>query len=229
MNWIVGTARDGSVRSTSEARRIVLAGEPRLYLEALSELLDSIPGVSASLFPPGNGHSLGEHAPELILLGCPASTDTPAELSGFLQESYPGVPLVFLDSGPTRDGSERAAPPDATARISTGIPLGELVKRLCDPANPIGSGKRRPASRARARREWPLSSLSDRELSVLRLVVGGRTNDEAAEALGISRHTVRTHLQNIMAKMQARSRTELVSVAMRSGMRTGAAPVTRDR
>jgi two-component system NarL family response regulator len=62
----------------------------------------------------------------------------------------------------------------------------------------------------------------------LRLVVGGRSNDGIAEALGISRHTVRTHLQNIMAKMLVRSRTELVSVAMRSGMRTGTGPVTHD-
>lgn len=228
VNSIVGDARHGPVQSTPATRRIVLAGEPRLYLEALSELLDSIPGVSASLFPPRDAHSQREHAPELILLGCPAGTDGEADLFGSLCESYPGVPLVFLDYGPPRESSQRVASLDATTRISTSIPLDELVKGLCDPANPIGSGKKSPASRAKARRQWPLSSLSDRELSVLRLVVGGHTNGEAAEALGISRHTVRTHLQNIMAKVQARSRTELVSVAMRSGLRAGAATVRQD-
>jgi DNA-binding CsgD family transcriptional regulator len=54
---------------------------------------------------------------------------------------------------------------------------------------------------------------------VLRLVVDGSSPDEIAAMLGISRHTVRTHLQNIMAKLLVSSRIEMVSVARSSGMR----------
>jgi len=214
--------------SRTTTRRILLAGEPLLYLQALSELLDSIPGVSASLVQPGEiGHGAGVHAPALILLGCPQTSAGPVDLSGSLRKLYPGVPLVLLDSGTARDSAEKTASLKASAWFSTRVSLDELVKGLCDPTNPTGSTKRH-SPRPGHRGEWPLSSLSERELSVLRLVVGGRSNNEIAEALGISRHTVRSHLQNVMAKMLVRSKTELVTVAMRSGIRAGTGPVTRD-
>jgi len=216
------------VSHTSNPRRILLAGEPRLYLQALSELLDSIPGVSSTLVPPGeNGRSPGEHAPELILLGCPVTSDEPVQVSESLAEAYPGVPLVLLESGPVQDVAARTASLNATTRLSTRMTVGELVKQLCDPAKATMTGTRPHCSRSETRAEWPLSSLSERELSVLRLFVSGRSNDEIAETLGISRHTVRSHLQNVMTKMAVRSKTELVSVAMRSGVRAGTGPLTQ--
>ena len=225
----VVSAFDAPGSRTTSTRRILLAGEPLLYLQALSELLDSIPGVSASLVQPGEiGHAARVDAPALILLGCPPTSDGPVELSGSLRKSYPGVPLVLLDSGTARDSAEKTASLKASAWFSTSVSLDELVKGLCNPTNPTGTRAKRHSPRPEHRGEWPQSSLSERELTVLRLVVSGRSNNEIAEALGISRHTVRTHLQNVMAKILVRSKTELVSVAMRSGIRAGTSPVTRD-
>jgi DNA-binding CsgD family transcriptional regulator len=49
--------------------------------------------------------------------------------------------------------------------------------------------------------------LTARELEVLRLIAGGRTNREIAAALVISEHTVARHVQNIFAKLRVTSRT----------------------
>jgi DNA-binding CsgD family transcriptional regulator/tetratricopeptide (TPR) repeat protein len=49
--------------------------------------------------------------------------------------------------------------------------------------------------------------LTDREVQVLRLVAAGRSNREIAADLVISEHTVARHLQNILAKIDAPSRT----------------------
>ena len=52
--------------------------------------------------------------------------------------------------------------------------------------------------------------LSRRELEVLHLLADGRTTDEIAEALSISRFTARNHINNIERKLGARSRVEAV-------------------
>ncbi len=63
--------------------------------------------------------------------------------------------------------------------------------------------------------------LSDRELEVLRLVGLGNTNDQIADQLFLSSHTVKRHVANILAKLHQRSRADAVKHAMRSGYITG--------
>ncbi|HEY8445725.1 MAG TPA: LuxR C-terminal-related transcriptional regulator [Thermomicrobiales bacterium] len=60
--------------------------------------------------------------------------------------------------------------------------------------------------------------LTDRELDVLRLLAAGKTNPEIAEALFISRGTVRTHVSNILAKLGVNTRREAAEVARRDGL-----------
>jgi DNA-binding CsgD family transcriptional regulator len=57
------------------------------------------------------------------------------------------------------------------------------------------------------------SGLTPRELEVLRQVAAGKTNREIAEALYLSDHTVRRHLQNIFAKLGVSSRSAATAYA----------------
>jgi DNA-binding CsgD family transcriptional regulator len=63
-----------------------------------------------------------------------------------------------------------------------------------------------------------ISSLMARELEVLRLAAGGLQAGEIAEHLVIVRSTVKVHLQNIYAKLNASNRTSAVVAAMRTGL-----------
>jgi two-component system, NarL family, response regulator YdfI len=60
--------------------------------------------------------------------------------------------------------------------------------------------------------------LSDRELEVLDLLSEGLSNKLIAHRLGISEHTVKTHVASIFVKLGATSRTEAVSQAIRRGL-----------
>jgi DNA-binding CsgD family transcriptional regulator len=61
-------------------------------------------------------------------------------------------------------------------------------------------------------------ALSEREVEILRLISEGTRNPKIAESLGISRHTVDRHLENIFNKMQVHSRTQAVVAATAAGL-----------
>ena len=59
----------------------------------------------------------------------------------------------------------------------------------------------------------PADLLSNREWDVLRLMVDGLSNQEIADTLLISLHTVKSHAQSIMSKLNVSSRTAVIAVA----------------
>jgi two-component system nitrate/nitrite response regulator NarL len=65
----------------------------------------------------------------------------------------------------------------------------------------------------------PLSFLTAREREVLTLLVRGATSGEIARELSVSDNTVRTHMQNIFAKLGVRSRVQAAAVAVKHGIR----------
>ncbi len=67
----------------------------------------------------------------------------------------------------------------------------------------------------------PGTALTARELEVLALVAEGRTNDEIAHELFLSRATVKTHLVHVYDKLGAPSRTAAVAEARRRGLLRG--------
>jgi DNA-binding NarL/FixJ family response regulator len=71
---------------------------------------------------------------------------------------------------------------------------------------------------ARGEAGRPDFGLTERELDVLQQAAAGRTNREIARALGISERTAQAHLSHIFDKLDAASRTEAVTIALRHGL-----------
>ncbi|HET9959724.1 MAG TPA: response regulator transcription factor [Polyangiaceae bacterium] len=86
-------------------------------------------------------------------------------------------------------------------RIATKL-VGEFA-RITPP------GKRNPASDL---------GLSERELSVLRVLAQGASNKEIAAALGITEGTVKNHVTNILLKLEVEARTEAALKAHELGL-----------
>ncbi len=60
--------------------------------------------------------------------------------------------------------------------------------------------------------------LSEREREVLRLIAGGFPNGEIARRLVISEKTVKSHVSNILSKLQLMDRTQAAVFAWREGL-----------
>ncbi|MFD0537634.1 response regulator transcription factor [Actinomadura luteofluorescens] len=85
-----------------------------------------------------------------------------------------------------------------------------------------------------------IAELTPREREVLQCMVDGLGRAEIAERLGLSANTVRTHTQNLLAKLDLHSALEAITLAMRAacgrprttterGARSGANGVERGR
>jgi DNA-binding NarL/FixJ family response regulator len=136
-----------------------------------------------------------------------------------LREAMPGLAVVILTTYSSPEVGRRAARAGAIAyvRKSAGLPaLYELLDRLetaiaTDGQVPAGHRFQSPSDHDDSGR------LTPQQESVLELAARGFTNREIGAQLYISESTVRFHLQKLKTKFSARSKTNLIALAIRSG------------
>ena len=129
---------------------------------------------------------------------------TSSERDGHLYEAVKigvaGYLLKNLDASELFDllsGVSRGEP--AMTRTMAGKFLRSVANRMVDE----GKGEQ---------------ALSERELYVLRLVASGASNQMIANKLSISVNTVKSHLKNILDKLQLENRTQAAAYAMTHGL-----------
>jgi len=118
-----------------------------------------------------------------------------------------GFVRTFVDEG-ARVGEILAAVIEARQRgrhdATDGVSARYLAKLLAALAPEVGV----PSPNERL-----LEPLSERELEVLALIAAGKSNKEIAGTLAISTSTVKTHINNLYGKLEARSRTQALARA----------------
>lgn len=68
------------------------------------------------------------------------------------------------------------------------------------------------------KKEIPNTAISPREKEVIQLIVDGNTTKEIAKKLYLSKHTIESHRQNILSKLQLKNSAELVKYAIQKGL-----------
>jgi DNA-binding NarL/FixJ family response regulator len=146
---------------------------------------------------------------DLWLDGRPDGLDLLTELL-----ARPAAPRVLVLSGFDQPSFLRAAfEGGAAGYLSKATPVDEIVEAVLA----VARGETRfPDVTLRALREAPRRP-SARELSAIRLLARGASNDEIATGLGISVKTVESHLRRLFGRYGVLSRTELAMLAVREG------------
>ncbi|HEX9887987.1 MAG TPA: response regulator transcription factor [Nitriliruptorales bacterium] len=119
-----------------------------------------------------------------------------------------------------RAGPTAVLPPHASDEVLAWavrtVAVGESAVSLADDGpRPVVRDGNGHAGVADADLLGPIA-LTRAERGVLDAMARGRTNDEIAEELGISRHTVKTHVSHVTAKLGAANRTDAARIFLRA-------------
>jgi DNA-binding NarL/FixJ family response regulator len=147
-----------------------------------------------------------EHRPSLVLLEVALAEGNGYELCRELREEFgERLPIVFVSAARTESY-------DRTAGLMVGA--DDYITRPYDPGEFIAR-TRRLLDRTPAEFGSHSPSLTGREQEVLTLLVEGLTQKQIARQLSISFKTVGKHIEHILAKLDAHTRTQAVARAVR--------------
>ncbi len=176
--------------------------------------------------------------PDVVMLDIEMPGPDIFEMADRLRRMHPGMRFVFL-SAHIRDGYLSAAykcgawgyfaKGDELTDIVAGIMevarstagtfvMGPKVRQRCRPAQTAPAAGAKPVPQeASAAPATPLSTLSEREIEVLRLIGKGLSRVEIGKELSRSAKTIDGHQEHIMKKLGIDSRADLMRFAIREG------------
>jgi two-component system nitrate/nitrite response regulator NarL len=157
--------------------------------------------------------------PELCLLDLWFGQDTALTAARRLREEHPGVRIVLLTG---------EQPDEAVGILQEGVVdavAGKLwtLDRIDQLLHSVRDGRqvrRVVGTEALVEATPPGDRLTEREQEVLRLLATGACTTEIGDALGVSTHTVRTHIRSLLSKLSVHSRVEALRVAYDRGLVT---------
>ena len=131
------------------------------------------------------------------------------------------IKIIVLTSFFEQDMVEQALKAGATSYLLKNVNAAELAQaiRAAYAGRSILAPEATQALINAARQKPGLGSdLTERELQVLTLLVMGSSNSDIATQLNISMATVKYHLSNIFSKLGAKSRVEVVTIALKHNL-----------
>ena len=155
------------------------------------------------------------HRPDVTLMDIRMPDGSGIQALTEIRAEFPHARIVLLTTATGDVNVKRAFQAGAMGYLMKNL----LRTELTDTIRQVHGGKRRIPSEIAQQMADHMSSedLTSRELDVLRAVAQGRSNKVVGVALGISEHTVKNHLKNILMKLDATDRTHAVMIAMRRG------------
>ena len=135
---------------------------------------------------------------------------------GAIRGEFPEARIIVRTTHPGDVQVSRALKAGARAYLMK----GELRKELLETVRAVHAGQKRLSSEVAAEIAEHVtdSSLTPREIDVLRLVAAGNANKEVGARLSLTEVTIKSHMKNILAKLGANDRTHAVTIAVKRGI-----------
>jgi DNA-binding NarL/FixJ family response regulator len=216
--------------ATASAIRVMIVDDHAIVRRGLLAYTDLIPDVRVvgeaadgqqAIARLRQMQTMGEPLPDVVLMDLKMPRMGGVEATAAIVRRHPEVKVVVLTSfgeservhaalaaGAAGYVLKDAEPEEVVAAIRAAVEgevhldsavAGQLVRRMAAPH--VG-----------------LAALTAREREILLLLAQGNSNRDIADQLMITERTARTHISNILAKLQLSSRTQAALLAIREGL-----------
>ena len=207
--------------------RVLLVDDHKLLTDALSGLLRREPGievigVAGSV---ADARAAAHERMDVVLMDYMLPDGTGAEATRDIKRRWPAAKVIVLtavaDDETMLDAVEAGADgyltkEKAGSDVVSAVRAAYAGEMLLPRAVAYQLAQRVASTRTRTRSHIDVQDLTPRELEVLRALVEGRSSRDICAELYIAPNTLRTHVQNLLAKLRVHSKLEAVALALRN-------------
>jgi DNA-binding NarL/FixJ family response regulator len=207
---------------------VLIADDHKLFRQGLISLMKTradLVNVVGEAETGMEAISLAEQLrPDIILMDIYMPERNGIEATREILKKFPEIAIVILTSSESDEHLREAVGLGISGYLLKNLDGEELFDLLAGIEEGQAAMTRTMAARllknaANVRAGMPENdSLTGRELEVLRLVARGASNMQIADELVISVNTVKSHLKNILAKLQLENRTQAAAYALKKGL-----------
>jgi DNA-binding NarL/FixJ family response regulator len=199
--------------------RVLIADDHRLMLDGIRRALEEDGGFEI-VAETQNGTQvlplIARTKPDLVLLDVRMPNMDGLTCLDEIRRRHPDVKVVMLSASTSQDMIETALRRGASAYIVKSIDPSDLPATLRQAIDKnifsaVGLTEAGNSSGAKA------AGLTEREISILKALARGSSNEEIAKEFWVAQQTVKFHLTNIYRKLGVKNRTEAIRHAYRLG------------
>lgn len=215
-----------------ERIKVLIVDDHRVVREGLSAILQSKDTIQV-LGEAQDGQEAVEKArsllPDVILMDVSMPKMTGVEATRIIKREFPHIGIIALTMYEEQQYIFDLVRGGATGYLLKDSDSDQIVKAIQSVYR--GESLIHPAVASKILAEfsllaqkkgkksgWVEHDLTEREITVLRLVADGKTNKEIANSLDLSEKTVKNHVRNIFHKLQVYDRTQAAILAIRKGL-----------
>jgi DNA-binding NarL/FixJ family response regulator len=213
--------------------RILLVDDHELFREGVAKVINSQPDMKVIGQADDGLEALTmahELHPDLILMDINMPLSDGLEATKLIHSSLPDTSIIMLTAYEEEEKLFDAIKAGAKGYVLKSSSAVGLVRGIRGALEGEASVPRKLAGQLLAefaklskRPDHPVSEdtvpiITQREREVLNIMASGASNQEIAETLSISLQTVKSHVSNILTKLQAKSRLQAAEFGIKQGL-----------
>ena len=199
--------------------RVLVADDHSIVRQGLVALINRTRGMKV-VAEASNGveavRKFQSHHPDISLIDLRMPELDGVEVIRTICEKHPGANIIVLTTFDDDEDIYNALRNGARAYLLKDITRNELVDSILA----VHQGKNciPPRVAEKLAAHIHISDLTSRQMQIVNLIASGKTNKEIAFSLGLTEGTVKIHVNHILHKLKASTRTEAASIALKRGL-----------